>query len=124
MPSMPTLSSPSPSPSPALSSSLEAGYCYRWSAPEQSWELAEESALSPVAAAAPVAQLRCVTFNVLFDLYDADKIHTALRIPAMLELLRRTNADLIGLQEVTPPFLDALGAQGRLAKLIGFFNPC
>lgn len=52
--------------------------------------------------------LRVVTLNVLVDTYDADRIHTALRIPAILSLLEAADADLIGLQEVTKPFLDRL----------------
>ncbi|KAH3767389.1 RNA 2',3'-cyclic phosphodiesterase [Pelomyxa schiedti] len=50
-------------------------------------------------------RLRLVTYNVLFDLYDAELIYTTDRIPAELLLLKNTNADIIGLQEVTPNFL-------------------
>lgn len=62
-------------------------------------------------APAPVympARLRVCTYNILFDLYEKEKVHTKQRIPALLETLEQTNADVIGLQEVTSPFLRAL----------------
>jgi len=51
------------------------------------------------------------TLNVLFDRYDDGSLHTARRIPAMLELLAESGADLIALQEVTPRTLAALLAE-------------
>ncbi|MBZ4422287.1 poly(A) polymerase [Myxococcus sp. RHSTA-1-4] len=56
-------------------------------------------------------RLTVLTFNVLFDLYDADLLATERRTPAMLALLRDSGADVIALQEVTPPFLRALLAE-------------
>ncbi|WP_338867641.1 poly(A) polymerase [Myxococcus stipitatus] len=70
-----------------------------------------------VTSAAPSAKppalqhLTVVTFNVLFDLYDAELLDTARRLPAALALIRETDADVIALQEVTPPFLRALLAE-------------
>jgi len=49
-----------------------------------------------------------VTQNVLFDIHLADKIHTAMRIPAILQNLKNAKADLIGLEEVTLVFLESL----------------
>jgi mRNA deadenylase 3'-5' endonuclease subunit Ccr4 len=46
-----------------------------------------------------------VTLNVLFDSYFEDKIHTRKRFPFILDLLQKTDADIIGLQEVTQTFL-------------------
>ncbi|MCY1041859.1 RNA repair domain-containing protein [Corallococcus sp. bb12-1] len=57
------------------------------------------------------ASLTVATFNVLFDLYDAELLATERRTPAALALLRETDADLIALQEVTAPFLRALLAE-------------
>eukprot|EP01119_Soliformovum_irregulare_P006620 TRINITY_DN1883_c12_g1_i2.p1 TRINITY_DN1883_c12_g1~~TRINITY_DN1883_c12_g1_i2.p1 ORF type:complete len:834 (-),score=304.11 TRINITY_DN1883_c12_g1_i2:16-2517(-) len=45
--------------------------------------------------------LRIVTFNVLFDTYMADQIHSAERYPRLLEILRKTRGDVICLQEMT-----------------------
>lgn len=45
------------------------------------------------------------TMNVLFDLYGNERIQTKRRMPALIDLLRDTGADIIGLQEVTQPFL-------------------
>ncbi|NMO13468.1 DUF504 domain-containing protein [Pyxidicoccus fallax] len=56
-------------------------------------------------------RLTVVTYNVLFDLYDAEWLATERRTLAMLALLRDTGADVIALQEVTPPFLRALLAE-------------
>lgn len=39
-----------------------------------------------------------VTWNVMFDIYDSDKIYTDLRVPLLLKALSRTKADVIGLQ--------------------------
>ncbi|WP_375758346.1 poly(A) polymerase [Corallococcus exercitus] len=57
------------------------------------------------------ASLTIATFNVLFDLYDAELLATERRTPAALALLRETDADVIALQEVTPSFLRALLAE-------------
>ncbi|MBN8227714.1 DUF504 domain-containing protein [Corallococcus macrosporus] len=62
-------------------------------------------------APANPASLTLATFNVLFDLYDAHLLATERRTPAALALLRETDADVIALQEVTPPFLRALLAE-------------
>ncbi|NMO13467.1 endonuclease [Pyxidicoccus fallax] len=60
----------------------------------------------------PPERLTVLTFNVLFDVYDAEqRLATERRVPAMLALLRDTGADVIALQEVTPPFLQALLAE-------------
>ncbi len=46
--------------------------------------------------------LTIASYNILSNLHEADKIHTDLRLPAIVDELMRTNADLIALQEVTP----------------------
>jgi poly(A) polymerase len=46
--------------------------------------------------------LTIVSYNILSDLHDADKIHTDKRLPIILDELHKTNADIIALQEVTP----------------------
>ncbi|WAS95605.1 poly(A) polymerase [Nannocystis punicea] len=60
----------------------------------------------PVAAAglheARVEALQVATYNVLFDLYEPEQLYTEARTPACLELLRRRDADILALQEVTP----------------------
>ena len=48
-----------------------------------------------------VNHLVVVTWNVMFDYYDSEKIHTDLRNPLLLKTLARTKADIIGLQ--VPP---------------------
>ena len=45
-----------------------------------------------------VDHLVVVTWNVMFDYYDSEKIHTDLRNPLLLKALARTKADIIGLQ--------------------------
>ncbi|MEZ4426895.1 MAG: RNA repair domain-containing protein [Nannocystaceae bacterium] len=55
--------------------------------------------------------LSVLTFNVLFDRYDGGALHTARRVPALLERLRREKADVIALQEVTPSLLASLLAE-------------
>ncbi|MFB1484468.1 poly(A) polymerase [Corallococcus sp. RDP092CA] len=70
-----------------------------------------QASLEPGSSLPATAALTVVTFNVLFDLYDAELLATERRTPAALALLRGTNADVIALQEVTPSFLRALLAE-------------
>jgi len=53
-------------------------------------------------------ELKVVTYNVLFDFYFPEEIHTLLRMGAAFELLHGVDADIIALQEVTPAFLASL----------------
>ncbi|KST65189.1 poly(A) polymerase [Mastigocoleus testarum] len=52
--------------------------------------------------------LNVVSFNVLHDQYEAEKIQTAKRIPAIFQHLRKSDADIIAIQEATPNFLKLL----------------
>ncbi|MFF8842372.1 poly(A) polymerase [Streptomyces sp. NPDC015127] len=61
--------------------------------------------------AAPGASLRVLTWNTLWDRYDADRIDTALRRPLLLAALRDADADVIALQEVEPRLLTILLAE-------------
>ena len=49
--------------------------------------------------------LTIVSYNILSNLHDADKIQTDKRLPVILNKLAKTNADIIALQEVTPESL-------------------
>eukprot|EP01080_Neovahlkampfia_damariscottae_P007542 gene7542-11866_t len=55
-----------------------------------------------------ISEISILTFNILFDLYDKDLIYTEKRIPIILKHFSILNADIIGLQEVTSPFLQEL----------------
>uniref|UniRef100_A0A7S4GJQ2 C2H2-type domain-containing protein n=1 Tax=Eutreptiella gymnastica TaxID=73025 RepID=A0A7S4GJQ2_9EUGL len=57
------------------------------------------------------ARVSVVTFNVLFDFYYQEEIFSAQRYSAVMDSLRDTNADVIGLQEVTPQFVEMLMTQ-------------
>ena len=46
-----------------------------------------------------------LTYNVLFDLYDKDKVYYAERKDILVDLMTTTNCDIITLQEVTAHFL-------------------
>ncbi|NBD13103.1 poly(A) polymerase [Corallococcus silvisoli] len=81
---------------------------WRYDARSGSWS---EAPRDTGHALTPSASLTVATFNVLFDLYDAELLATERRTPATLALLRDTDADVIALQEVTPPFLRALLAE-------------
>jgi poly(A) polymerase len=66
----------------------------------------------PVPDREPPAALTVVTYNVLFNLHDAARFDTPERRGALLRQLKRANADLIALQEVTPSLLAEVLAQG------------
>lgn len=53
----------------------------------------------------PAGRLRVLTWNTLWDRYDADRIDTAVRRPLLLAALREADADVIALQEVEPRLL-------------------
>lgn len=59
-------------------------------------------------AEATIGALTIASFNVLCDSYEQERIQTAQRLPAIVEHLRRCDADIIALQEATPPLLDVL----------------
>ncbi len=55
--------------------------------------------------------LTIATFNVLFNLYETEKIQTEKRLPAIFEQLRQCEADIIAIQEATPQFVESLISQ-------------
>ncbi|MEU4620684.1 poly(A) polymerase [Actinoplanes sp. NPDC023801] len=59
-------------------------------------------------AAKPVGTLRVLTWNTLWDRYDADRIDTARRRPLLVAELERAGADVIALQEVERDLLERL----------------
>ena len=71
---------------------------YRFDRPRAAWV--------PVVATREVIveALQVATYNVLFDLYESDKIYSERRRIACLELLDTQDADVVALQEVTPVF--------------------
>ncbi|MHA7630114.1 poly(A) polymerase [Corallococcus sp. M7] len=81
---------------------------WRYDARSGAWAQASRE---PGQAPPSTAPLTVATFNVLFDLYDAQLLATERRTPAALTLLHETGADVIALQEVTPSFLKALLAE-------------
>jgi poly(A) polymerase len=81
---------------------------YRYDSKAAAWiEAPQPPASSPEKLPAPT-ELTVASLNVLFDLYDPELLDTARRTAAAISLLRWVDADLIALQEVTPPFLHAL----------------
>ncbi|WP_406515310.1 RNA repair domain-containing protein [Streptomyces sp. NBC_00873] len=59
-------------------------------------------------AAGPAGRLRVLTWNTLWDRYDADRIGTAVRRPLLMTALREADADVVALQEVEPSLLTLL----------------
>ncbi len=81
-------------------STFVARPAYRWDG--ALWTAAE------LPSAPPPSRLRVLTWNVLFDLFEAEKLDTEARIPRILDRLEHADADVIALQEVTPRFLEKL----------------
>ncbi|MFC4068928.1 poly(A) polymerase [Actinoplanes subglobosus] len=63
---------------------------------------------APPRATSPVTTLRVLTWNTLWDRYDADRIDTVRRRPLLVAELKRADADVIALQEVERGLLDWL----------------
>lgn len=78
----------------------------RWDPAEGRWVQAEAAA--PAFTPGGTSRLRLLTWNTLWDRYDAERIHTARRRPLLVEALSRADADVIALQEVELPLLEML----------------
>ncbi|MFE5678233.1 poly(A) polymerase [Streptomyces erythrochromogenes] len=63
---------------------------------------------APVDTAAAPSSVRLLTWNTLWDRYDAPRIATARRRPLLLDDLAVADADVIALQEVEPELLGML----------------
>lgn len=74
--------------------------------PDQNWVAVEE-----VAESVNVDSITVATWNILFNLYDKEKIQTERRWPAIFQHLQKCDADIIALQEVTPDFVELLLSQ-------------
>ncbi|MFD8750029.1 RNA repair domain-containing protein [Kitasatospora sp. NPDC059577] len=78
---------------------------YAWR-PDGHWQAVAAESDRPGAPA--VTGLRVVTWNTLWDRYDADRIATARRRPLLLAALEAADADVIALQEVEPALVTLL----------------
>jgi endonuclease/exonuclease/phosphatase family metal-dependent hydrolase len=67
--------------------------------------------IEAASAATGPSALRVLTWNVLFDRYEGDRIHTARRRPHLLRRIAEADADVIALQETERPFLRQLLAE-------------
>ncbi|MFJ9790047.1 poly(A) polymerase [Streptomyces globosus] len=76
------------------------------------WQAAEEAGVGfarrPAAVAGAPVPVRLLTWNALWDRYDAPRIDTARRRPLLCAELEAADADVIALQEVEPALLDML----------------
>ncbi|MFI6983795.1 poly(A) polymerase [Embleya sp. NPDC050154] len=74
------------------------------------WRPATASGADPIGLP-DTARIRVLTWNTLWDRYDADRIDTARRRPMLLAALAAADADVIALQEVEPELALLLAAQ-------------
>eukprot|EP01113_Clastostelium_recurvatum_P051122 TRINITY_DN9857_c0_g1_i1.p1 TRINITY_DN9857_c0_g1~~TRINITY_DN9857_c0_g1_i1.p1 ORF type:complete len:962 (+),score=263.64 TRINITY_DN9857_c0_g1_i1:104-2989(+) len=74
----------------------------------QCWVASSPSSSLSRAANTSPSTLKVATWNMLFDFYHPEKLHSPQRIQSLLDILRSTDADIIALQEVTPPFLQMI----------------
>lgn len=63
----------------------------------------------------PPERLRVLSFNVLFDLYEPERVRLDARWQALVAVLTQAEADLIALQELTPVMWARLRAEPALA---------
>jgi endonuclease/exonuclease/phosphatase family metal-dependent hydrolase len=59
-------------------------------------------------ASVSIDTLTIASYNVLIDVHHSEQIQTQKRLPAILDELRKTDADIIALQEATPALVDLL----------------
>jgi endonuclease/exonuclease/phosphatase family metal-dependent hydrolase len=59
-------------------------------------------------ASVSIDTLTIASYNVLIDVHHSEQIQTQKRLPVILDRLRKTDADIIALQEVTPALVDLL----------------
>jgi poly(A) polymerase len=85
-----------------------SGSTFRYNAEKRDWMAAT---IPNVLPSVSVKNLKVVTWNTLFDIYEADKIYTEYRTPLLLDILQKTNADIVGLQEIRPKVLAKILAQ-------------
>lgn len=79
-------------------------YCHQ----QQAWTpLVHSNTNNPEAS----KELSFITWNILFDWYDANLIYSEERWVKLLDLLGQTQADVIALQEVVPAFHALLAKQ-------------
>ncbi|WP_055539911.1 poly(A) polymerase, partial [Streptomyces neyagawaensis] len=84
---------------------------YVWDAADEGWIPAPPVATTAPADRAsgqPAGTVRVLTWNTLWDRYDADRIDSARRRPALVRALRDADADVIALQEVEAELLAML----------------
>eukprot|EP00667_Euglena_gracilis_P004507 EG_transcript_4534 len=74
------------------------------------WQPVDGDPLTPPARRDP-SRISFLTLNILFDFYYQELIYSTERYAAILEALRSIEADVIGLQEVTPSFVEMLMQQ-------------
>lgn len=55
-----------------------------------------------------ITELKIISFNVLADMYEAEKIYTETRIPFIIDYLQKSQAEVIVLQEVTQALFQEL----------------
>ncbi|MFJ7049210.1 poly(A) polymerase [Streptomyces sp. NPDC101112] len=82
-----------------------------WDPADEDWVPAPPVATTAPADRAsgtPAGTVRVLTWNTLWDRYDADRIDSARRRPALLRALRDADADVIALQEVEAELLAML----------------
>uniref|UniRef100_A0AAU2VPL3 RNA repair domain-containing protein n=1 Tax=Streptomyces sp. NBC_00008 TaxID=2903610 RepID=A0AAU2VPL3_9ACTN len=97
-------------PSPYFTSRTPHAY----SPSTATWEPAPAPAPAPAgqASRAGAGSLTVLTWNTLWDRYDADRIDTARRRPLLLDALHAADADVIALQEAEPALLELLLGTG------------
>eukprot|EP01012_Entosiphon_sulcatum_P011075 TRINITY_DN16631_c0_g1_i1.p1 TRINITY_DN16631_c0_g1~~TRINITY_DN16631_c0_g1_i1.p1 ORF type:complete len:1027 (-),score=126.78 TRINITY_DN16631_c0_g1_i1:3-3056(-) len=103
------LAAPEPLKHPQYSQNV--WWCSFWAYCRGEWHNATPHHPPPeVAPRQPLGgrPLRIITWNILFDEYDKDVIHTSDRYPRVLAELRQASADVVALQEVTEIFVTAL----------------
>ncbi|KAG2388849.1 hypothetical protein C9374_000288 [Naegleria lovaniensis] len=80
---------------------------YSWCSESKQWRdasVADSSIFQPVYWN-ETQELKCATFNVLFDIYQNNIVQSDIRYAVQIRMLEKLQLDVLSLNEMTPPYL-------------------
>lgn len=79
---------------------------YGYDTTSKSWK--EQTEWNEVSSTCCSEDLKCATFNVLFDIYQNSLVQSDIRYMVQIRMLEKLQVDVLTLNEMTPPYLAKL----------------